>query len=76
MLINICNRTEVQKCTVFKIYKKILHSLKILHDYFYVVGVSTLQPIFEAFVNLNCFSVIFLADFCSLLLKVKEDITQ
>ena len=27
MLINICNRTKVQKCTVFKI-KKILYSLK------------------------------------------------
>ena len=46
MLINICNRTKVQKCN--KIYiKKLFHSLKILHDYFYVVGVSILQPFFE-----------------------------
>ena len=61
----------------FQDKSKILHSIKkILHDYFYPVGVLVLQQISRTLVNLNYFSVNFLTDFYSLLSKVKEDITQ
>ena len=74
MLINICNRIEVQKCTVFKIYKKILHSLK--NTSRLLLSSFNYTTIFLRLVNLNYFSVILLADSYSLQLMVKEDITR
>ena len=72
MLINIYNRTEVQKCTVFKINKKYSTPYKILHDHFHAIGDLSLQQIFRTLVNLNCFSTIFFYRFLFIIIKGKR----
>ena len=72
MLINIYNRTDVQKCTVFKINKKYSTPYKILHDHFHAIGDLFLQQIFRTLVNLNCFSTICFYRFLFIIIKGKR----